>query len=275
MNVIKNEIHIGIKEPFKLLHISDTHLTRTDANDTDERRAFAAERRSCLFKNTDENVEFIKKYVAATGYQLIQTGDLIDFITPENLRVARDFAKETKMLVVAGNHELHTCPNNIFSEDDFRVDLSHREQTLSDVQRWFDNDVRFWCEERSGVLLIGIDSSDYQIKPHHFEKLKRLSESGKPIILFTHIPLYTEELHERASHAMLAIPTEIVSTFSEYRIFEQTANGDTVAAVEFIKSCPQIKAVFSGHLHFDFESSEGTFKQFVTGLDTVREITVS
>lgn len=274
MNVIKNEIRIGIEEPFKLLHISDTHLTRTDANDTDERRAFAAERRSCLFKNTDENVEFIKKYVAETGYQLIQTGDLIDFITPENLRAARDFAKETKMLMVAGNHELHTCPNNIFFEDDFRVDLSHREQTLSDVQRWFDNDIRFWCEERCGVLLVGIDSSDYQIKPHHFEKLKRLSESGKPIILFTHIPLYTEELHKKASHAMLAIPTEIVSTFPEYRIFEQTANEETAAAVEFIKSCPQIKAVLAGHLHFDFESREGAFKQFVTGLDTMREITV-
>lgn len=274
MNVIKNEIHIGIEEPFKLLHISDTHLTRTDGNDTDERRAFAAGRRECLFKNTDENVEFIKKYVAETGYQLIQTGDLIDFITPENLRVARDFAKETKMLMIAGNHELHTCPNNIFSEDDFRVDLSHREETLDGVQEWFCNDIRFWCEERNGVLLVGIDTSDYQIKPHHFERLRTLAESGKPMILFMHIPLYSEELHKLASNAMLAIPTEIVSTFSEYRIFEQTADEDTVAAVAYIRSCPQIKAVFAGHLHFDFESSEGEVKQFVTGLDTVREITV-
>ena len=123
-------------------------------------------------------------------------------------------------------------------------------------------------------MLVGIDTSDYQIKPHHFERLRTLAESGKPMILFMHIPLYSEELHRRASHAMLAIPTEIVNTFSEYRIFEQTADEGTVATVDFIKSCPQIKAVFAGHLHFDFESSEGEVKQFVTGLDTMREITV-
>jgi hypothetical protein len=85
------------------------------------------------------------------------------------------------------------------------------------------------------------------------------------MILFTHIPLYSEELHKMASHAMLAIPTEIVSTFSEYRIFEQTANGDTVAAVEFIKSCPQIKAVFSGHHHSNGTEVLGDKTGYVVG----------
>lgn len=275
MQIIKNRLHVGIDTPFTILHLTDTHFTHTDDHDSEARHALAEDRRKCLFPNADEDAAFIRQTVAKTGYPLIHTGDLIDFITPENLRVAREFAKDTGMRMTAGNHELHTCPNNVFCEVDFTNDLSRREQTLDEVQQWFFNDIRFWCEEIGGVCLVGLDNSDYQIKPHHLEMLKSIALTGKPILLFMHIPLYSEELHARAKNATVAIPDEIVDTFKPFQIFEQKANEDTKQAAAFIRSCPQIKAIFAGHLHWDFESQVDTdVKQLVTGINTMREITV-
>lgn len=85
-----------------MLHITDTHLTCTDTNDSFERKSLTKERCEGLFPNAEENIEFVCRYAEKTGYQLIHTGDLIDFITPENLRVAHKFTKDTKMLLVAG-----------------------------------------------------------------------------------------------------------------------------------------------------------------------------
>ena len=74
---------------------------------------------------------------------------------------------------------------------------------------------------------------------------------------------------------MLAIPDEIMSKQRDFIRFEQEANEVTKQTAEFVKKCPQIKLVVCGHLHFDYESPEDAeIKQLVTGMNTLREITV-
>ena len=45
MNIIKNTLTIGAEKPFTFLHISDIHLAESDAEDSAERKAFAAGRK--------------------------------------------------------------------------------------------------------------------------------------------------------------------------------------------------------------------------------------
>ena len=275
MEVLKNVINIGIDKPFTFLHVTDTHFTETDLTDSEERRLFAKDRRDVLFSETRSNVEFIERYVKEKGYPLYHTGDLIDFFTPENFRRAKSFYENTNMTLIAGNHEIHTCPNNVFCEEDFTVDLNFREERLDTAQKWFGNDIRYFCKEINGVYLVGINNYDYQISAQNFERLKLLSKEGKPIILFMHIPLYSKELYMFSKCAMLAMPKEIVDGLPEFQQFEQRADKCTYEAVEFIKSNTAFKAIICGHLHFAFESDiTSDIKQYVTGLNSIREITV-
>lgn len=275
MQIVRTKLQIGIEKPFTFLHMTDTHLTCTDDKDSSTRQAFAGERREGLFPHAKDNIAFVRQYVQKTGYPLIHTGDLIDFITPENLRVAQQFAKDTHMLLTAGNHELHTCPNNVFCEADFTKDLAHREETLDNVQKWFENDIRFFGKEIHGVNLVGVSNADYQIKWMQLDALKEIALKGMPIVLFMHIPLYTDELLAVRNDAMLATPDEVVNSYSPFGIFEQRADAVTREAYDYIVGQPLIRCVCSGHIHDNFETRSTTgVKQLITGLDVLREITI-
>ena len=275
MKVLKTTLNIGIDKPFSFLHMTDTHFTETDNSDSPVRVEFAAERRVQIFPKARENALFAEQYVLESKLPLFHTGDIIDFFTPANFRFAKNFAEKTNLTLIAGNHEIHTCPNNVFCEDDFTIDLAHREERLDYAQGWFSNDIRYFCREINGVYLVGINNSDYQISDSNFSRLKELSELGKPIILFMHIPLYSTEIYKQANNAMLSIPDEIVDKFSEFQQFEQRANATTKKTVEFIKNTSIFKFVVCGHLHFDFETEDkDDIKQILTGINTLREITV-
>ena len=59
MKIIKNHIHIGIENPFSVLHASDTHITFADARDG-ERKVRLAENRIRSFPDAVKNLQFIK-----------------------------------------------------------------------------------------------------------------------------------------------------------------------------------------------------------------------
>lgn len=274
MRIIQNTITVGATQPFTLLHMTDTHLTRTDATDA-ARTALGRARRETLFPTAEEELAFVRQYQQKTGFPLIHTGDLVDFLTRENLAAAKEFAAATDMLFVAGNHEIHTCPNNVFCEADFTEDLHNKARNLAETNRYFGNDIDFFCREMHGVLLVGINTYDYQISAQNFERLRGLEQQKKPILLFMHIPLYEEPLYARTRGALLASPAATFDNASDFLVFEQKANDVTSAAAAYIRQSPYIAHTVCGHLHFDYESPDGVaVPQFVTGLGTLREITV-
>ena len=99
MQIIHTTLHLGIEKPFTFLQMTDTHFTFTDDTDTPRRREFARQRGND-FSHAEENMEFVRKYVAQTGFPLVHTGDLMDFVTPENLRMVEQFARDTGMMMV-------------------------------------------------------------------------------------------------------------------------------------------------------------------------------
>ena len=82
MNIIKSTLSAGAEKPFVFLHISDIHIAETDENDSPERQKFASSRKQ-WFSFSPAAVSFVKEYVQKTRLPIINTGDLIDFITPQ------------------------------------------------------------------------------------------------------------------------------------------------------------------------------------------------
>lgn len=274
MEVIKSKLFLGVEKPFTFLQTSDTHFCLTDEEEPEHRRAFARDRRQG-FPHAEENAAFIRQYVAKTGYPVIHTGDLMDFITPENLRICRELVQDTGMMVVAGNHEQAHCVNNVFCPEDYARDMARREDTFTQIQPWFENDLQFTCRRIGGVNFVGIDNGNYQISREQLDALKAVAEQGKPILLFMHIPLYSKELQAMHYDCYLAPPKEVLATYTPWQVYEQKADEQTLEACAYIRGEPLIQYVICGHLHFNHETqAPGEIRQIVTGLDTLREITV-
>ncbi len=272
MNIIKTEIHIGIEQPFTILQITDTHLVMVGESESEARREFGRSRSVYDFGG---DLDFVREYAAQTGYPLIHTGDLMDFLTPESMERSRRFARETGMLMVAGNHEQCYCPGNRFHEDDYVEELKVRETTLDHLQTCFDNNVRFFCKEINGVCLVGMDNGDYQITEAHLEAFKRVEALGKPILLFVHIPFYDDDVSAYFTNAMMGTPEDRMGGYNAWQVREQTAGPITRRAYEYIMASPMLKAIISGHMHDNFENQPETLpRQFITGTHTMREITV-
>ena len=273
MKIIKNTISAGAEKPFVFLHISDIHLAETDENDSPERRAFALDRKKD-FAFAPAAVEYIRDYVKKTGYPLINTGDMLDFITPENIRIAREFAKATNMMMASGNHEYWHCPNNRFSYDDVPETYEKKNESLSMVAEGIGLDIRFSCREICGVNLVCMDDSDYCIDEDIFNKLKAIEAQNKPILLFMHIPLYSDFIDNGAKFSLNA-PPKFFENCNPVDAWERRPDEMTCEICDHIRRSPLIKCVLSGHTHNNTEIiGLDAQDQFITGCDTIREITV-
>ena len=158
-------------------------------------------------------------------------------------------------------------------------DAAYREQSLAKVQAAFTNDIRFSVREMGGVNFVAIDNGYYLIEPWQLEKLKAVAAEGKPIVLMMHTPIYTPTLYELMmqgtdSALLTGTPEELMTGYSDYRYRQQRPDVSTLAACEYIRTEPLIKALIVGHLHFDFEDKvTETLTQYCTGVKSAREIT--
>lgn len=271
MNIINTTINLDAAEPFKLLHVSDTHLTLADERDNERKNLLAANRfRS--FRNAETFLFETEKHACDNKATIVYTGDLIDFVSEANLDRAKKFTEKNDVFFAAGNHEFSLYVGEAFE------DAEYRNQSLAQVQQAFTNDIRFSSRKVNGVNLIAVDNSYYRFEPEQMEALKTEISFGLPIILFMHNPLYEPELYktamERADCAFLTSTPEVLMTsYSDYRYKQQKADEITLKTTELIETESLFRAVFCGHLHYDYVGVlPGGLRQYVTGIGTGRLI---
>ena len=68
----KISIHVGVKTPFSVLHISDSHLTRTDDRDN-ERKKKLSQSRKRSFPNAEKYFEASIDYARTNNLPLLHT----------------------------------------------------------------------------------------------------------------------------------------------------------------------------------------------------------
>lgn len=272
MQIIKNYFHIGLKEPFCVLHASDTHITFADNRDT-ERKLELSQGRNRIFPTAEENLEFLKEKACKEERTIIYTGDLIDFVSEMNFEKAEDFCKSVDIFMSAGNHEFSHYVGEA------KEDAEYRNISLSRVQRIFNNDIR--CSSRiiGGVNFVAIDNSYYLFEKEQIDFLKKETEKEYPVILCVHVPLYTRELYDlevkqKGDPAyLMSVPEELMQSYTPHRYEQQKQDEITAEAFDFIVNCKNIKGILAGHLHKDFEGMiNNDTPQLITGCETVREV---
>lgn len=269
MKELSMTLQLGATAPFKLLHVSDTHLVYADERD-DERKLKLARRRSEVFPNAEADMIDTGLRAKKEHALIVHTGDLIDFVSWKNLDAARLFCFDNDCFMAAGNHE--------FSQyvGEAKEDAAYRNQSLEKVQACFKNDIRCAVREINGVKLIALDNSYYLFDEYMLDTLKHESADGKPIILLMHTPLFTPELHDYMINTLghpcaylCGTPENLLKSYPPERYIQQKPDEITLATIDFIKCCPEIKCILTGHIHKDFVGRiTPALTQYAVGLDT-------
>jgi len=270
MNIRQLEIKIGLEAPVKLLHVSDTHLSFADRRDNLRKRSLAKRRRVTFSDGEDRCRRSLREAVAYardTGALLVHTGDMIDFVSHQNLDITREILGDCDYFFVPGNHEFSKYVGEAVETEAYKMD------SLRLVQSYFHGDLRFCARVVGGVNLVGIDNVYYHINEIQFQRLQAEVAKGLPILLLMHTPLYTPELfHEQitvrgeSDAGLIGCPQELMRNYSPERYAQQAATPLDFEIIEYVKAQPLVKAVLAGHLHF-FHQSElrGGTPQIVAG----------
>ena len=135
MSIIKTKLNVGATKPFKVLHMTDTHLTYADMRDG-ERKVNLALSREKIFPENVKTLEYGVKTAKELNVPIFHTGDLIDFVSLANLEETKKFTDEVDVFISAGNHEFSQYVGEAFEDADYR------NQSLDKVQKVFKNDIR-------------------------------------------------------------------------------------------------------------------------------------
>lgn len=286
MTVDTCHVHIGIDQPFKLLHVSDTHFCLADERDDLRKRelararakAFEGDTPGCCMTYFKQSCDFAKEQQAL----LVHTGDLFDFVSEAHCDLApKLLSMPDDYFMAAGNHEYSLYVGEAFEDEPYKMQSFDKIQAA--MPRY---DLRFASRVVNGVNLIAIDNVYYDFSASALEKLKQEAKKGLPMLLFFHTPIYTPALYDELmvkrgndNAALLGVPVEKMQGYTDYRFRQQVCTPQTQKFLDYMMSLDLIKAVFAGHLHFSYEGPlENGVMQYVVGAqyeNIVRLITIT
>ena len=274
MNLIHTTLSVGATAPFRIIHLSDTHLTYADLRDG-QRKVDLIDWRLPSFPNAEKVLAEAGELSHELNAPIFHTGDLIDYVSLANLEAAKAFTDTHDVYMATGNHEFSLYVGEA------KEDAAYRNQSLPAVQACFQNNIRMDSRVINGVNFVALDNGYYLFEPEQFAFLKAEAAKGLPMVLMMHTPLYEPALYEimmeRCSCAYLAgVPEEMMRRYPEDRYMQQLADGVTLEMMDYIAREPLVKAILTGHLHFDYKSMYAErVPQIVTGIETARVIEFS
>ncbi len=264
MELEKTTLHIGLEKPVRLLHVTDSHIGLVDERDNERKRALAAR------LSTPEKAMYLEEHIAYAKAHcdlLVHTGDLMDFVSHANVEKARQIVADEDFFFIAGNHDYSQYVGEAWEDNAYRMN-SYMEMGYGLGVPMFFN-----AKTVGGVNIVGIDNSYYQFEDWQLWRLQREVEKGLPIILAFHDPLFEESLFQ---YHLVRVPNdctylvgcdeEHLLYYNEFRALQQRPTEATLRFIDYVKHEPLIKAILTGHLHFNYMSMiTDTLSQFVTG----------
>ena len=276
LSIEKNAIEIGLEKPFKVLHVTDSHVPLCDGRDNEFKQVIALKKAPKLeeyLANLNEQAAYAEENCAL----LVHTGDLFDFASQANIEFAAQFLQNKKILYIAGNHEYYVGRG--LEDMAYRLN-SYKSMGLEalGVNLFFTS--RIW----GGVNFVGVDDAYHQVEDWQTQRLRGEVQKGLPVVLFLHAPLFEQALFEKSvefwrdgSAYLVGCDEEHLLAYPEILAVEQRPTEATKRFVEYVNSEKRIKVVLAGHVHFNFESRlPGGVMQYVTGRGyqgAAREIT--
>jgi hypothetical protein len=248
-----------IKNPLKVLMVSDTHLWMDDQrgepyHQYSERMAKAYNRTKHFLtgESTDPNESFEKmlKLGVDSGIDLLSLpGDLFSFPSEAAIDwvAAKLAASGLPYIYTAGNHDWHY-------EGMVGSLVSLRNQWTKDRLKPFYQGEHplMGARDVKGVRFVTIDNSLYEIMPEQLDFFRSQLHTGKPMVLFVHIPLYApgRSVGFGCGHPQWGWDAD--RNFALERRPRWPKAGHSATTMAFHKevfSAANLLGVFAGHIH--------------------------
>jgi hypothetical protein len=249
----------GVKRPFQLCFLADTHLFRDDDRGRAYRR-FSARMAAAYHRNkhflSGEEITPEQGFTAALAAavemkasRVILGGDILSFPSVAAVEWTLDELKRVGLpwIYTAGNHDWHYEGMEGSSEE------LRRTWTGGPLAPLYQgSDPLMSAHEIHGVNLLAFDNSTYGILPSQVEFLQRQLDSGKPAVLFLHIPLYApgRGVGFGCGHPEWGARTDRGHEIERRPRWPEA--GHSAATFDFhrmVVSSPRILAIFAGHIH--------------------------
>ena len=257
----------GVKKTTVIYVMADSHLNIYDETEHPYAQNYFEHARNWFHQNwsrTDEadpedifdaQVEAIQ---AANPDYTVLAGDMI--CGPAALGIAKlksACRKLGKCMYIPGNHDWQISDGRRKKPLVETYTAPSKEEAVAlfgDIVT--PEEFQFQVQEVNGVLLIGMDNSQHQFSERQITLLKEQLETGKPCILFFHIPLYTEGLWAVSQGwSRACIPEEVAAAIPENIHAEIYPTKESLEMLELLQNPDTpIQAIFAGHVHFTHQA---------------------
>lgn len=277
-STVKNKVSIYTKAkvtPTRIFHITDTHLSMDDERGLQYRefskRMAGAYRNNVHFQSkenysTRESFEWtLQKAKDENADFLALTGDIFSFPSLAAVEWAQDKLKETGIpfAYVAGNHDWH-YEGMKGSSRELRDTWIGRH--LSGLYQG--KNPLYAAYTINGLRFVCIDNSTYEILPEQLQFFKEQVNSGEPLVLMMHIPLYLpgRPIYYGCAHPEWGEETD--RNFGIERREKWRKEGHTKVTFDFyneVFGAGNLLAILAGHSHQNAVDVKNGIPQLVSG----------
>ena len=240
LKLTKCQVEVGAEKPFKVVHVSDSHIVRVDNRDTEEIRAYALkrsymERKPGRYYSGDHfwGEHYLEEAVGIArqeGAVIVHTGDMVTYYGPACLDYAGRRLATDDIIACVGNHEYW------LAED--KKDVSANESVcLPGLEKAFGKGVKSYEREINGVVFFVFNNASQLVTKETVDAFERAVVRKKPLVLVCHVPLCTKDIHQNSCGWTGGKHDQL-----------------TVDFVERVRREPLVKAILAGHIHGQVKS---------------------
>ena len=237
-------VEIGLKNPFSVLHVSDSHVARIDRRDGAALYEFAKARSRIGRELGEYYLGEAVHYARQKKLKIFHTGDFMDFMSEANLEYASRRLCTDDFLACVGNHEYWLDARHLNTEE-------YKQPTIPRLKdEW--TGLPASTHVIGGINFFVFDDSFERIADGVADAFEAAVKQGLPIVMVCHVPLWAEgcgmKIHVCGMPGL------------------KKNDEASCAFVERVRKEPLVKAVLAGHVHmfkeFDFSP---TAKELVAG----------
>lgn len=243
MKTTETKLHIGIEQPFSILHVTDIHLTMANEKDSAEHHELMKERRQVFIEEGEyppflpnEYFEQAIDFAEKNNMLLVNTGDTMDIHTHGNIEEFLRIVRGRDILFTPGGHEYQRiCLRTM--EEPYPYWETVRVKLQNEFPMW---DMDFSSRVVNGVNLVCANNALDYYSPATLARFNKELEKGLPIIVFSHDPIWDNMLkHTRPYHPNVRLTSE------DYKASHEM--------IELLLHHPLVVTTIAGHHHFDGE----------------------
>ncbi|MBI2504791.1 MAG: metallophosphoesterase [Candidatus Latescibacteria bacterium] len=250
----ENQILVeGLEREVLLFQLSDTHLAEADARDPHPARQAAAHYQAYFQQRTPGGMaarevffRLLERCRSAQPEVLALTGDVLHFPSVAGLELLARNLGGREYLYTLGNHDWY-FPYGEWSE-------ATRQAHYPRFFALSGGSPACQVREVSGLRVIALDNSTYQVSRAQVEFLRRQLQDGKPCLLLVHIPLCVPSLMPAVMarwQAPIAMGGEegwTAETRAKWLVGEVAPS--TRTCLELVRQAENLVGILCGHIHF-------------------------